>query len=67
LKRATILLWQLHEEAIASSPAPAIARNATNQPLPIMVDLDERSLAAGAGRTIIPHAGSLTIGQVFER
>jgi len=36
-------------------PAPAFALNATDEPFTVMVDLDERSLAAGAGIDVITH------------
>jgi hypothetical protein len=36
-----VLLRQLHEETLASFPAPPIAINTADQPLAVMVDLDE--------------------------
>ena len=36
-----VVFRQLHEEALAAFPAPAIATHAADQPLAVMVDLDE--------------------------
>lgn len=43
-----VLFLQLHEES-AGLPAPVIARNAADEPLAVMVDLDQRATAVGAG------------------
>jgi hypothetical protein len=36
-----VVFRQLHEEALAAFPAPTIATHAADQPLAVMVDLDE--------------------------
>ena len=46
-----VLLRQLHEEALASTPDPVIALDAADELFPVMVDLNERSLAAVAVAT----------------
>ena len=48
LLKAWIVLRQLHEESVAL-PAPAIALNAADEPLAVVVDLDERATAVGTG------------------
>ena len=44
-----ILLGQLHEQVVTVGPAPAIALDATNEPLAVVVDLDEWAVASGTG------------------
>jgi hypothetical protein len=44
-KRLKLFLRQLHEEPLAPAKTPAIAFNAANKPLTVVVDLDKRSLA----------------------
>ena len=43
-----VILKQLHGQRVVSRPAPAIALNAADQPLAIVVDLDQRATAVGA-------------------
>jgi hypothetical protein len=47
------VLRQLHEEALASFPAPSIAIKAADQPLAVMVDLDNLAIAVLAGIELI--------------
>jgi hypothetical protein len=44
-QRLKILLRQLHEEVLASFPAPAIAIAAADQPFAIMVDFQKPAIA----------------------
>jgi hypothetical protein len=46
-----ILLRQLHEQALAPSPAPTIALYAADPPLAVVVNLDERSLVKNGAMT----------------
>lgn len=39
---------QLHDDALAAGPRPAIALDAADEPLAVMVDLDQRAMAVGA-------------------
>jgi hypothetical protein len=45
LSEPEVLFRQLHEETLASFPAPSIAINAADQPFAVMVDFDERAIA----------------------
>jgi hypothetical protein len=47
-QRLEILVRQLHKEALAALPAPAIALDAADEPLAVVIDLDERAIAAEA-------------------
>jgi len=49
MERVKILLRQLHEQVVTVGPAPAIALDATNEPLAVVVDLDEWAVASGTG------------------
>jgi hypothetical protein len=42
-----MLVRQLHEETLASLPAPPIAINATDQSLAIMINFDDLAVAFG--------------------
>jgi hypothetical protein len=57
-----VLLRQFHKEAVAASPAPAIALNAANEPLAVVVDLNEGSLAASPVAVVV-HAFTVTFGR----
>ena len=43
-----IILGQRHEGFLTPGPAPAVALNAADQPLAVVVDLDQRAMAVGA-------------------
>ena len=43
------LLRQRHEGFVTPRPAPAVALNASDQPLAVVLDLDERAMAIRAG------------------
>jgi hypothetical protein len=43
------ILRQRHEQVLAAFSAPAITVNAADQPLAVVVDFDERSMAVEAG------------------
>jgi hypothetical protein len=45
LKCLEVFLGKLYEETIAASPAPPIAFYAADEPLAVMVDLDDRLMA----------------------
>jgi hypothetical protein len=45
-----IVLRQRHEWSVTPRPAPAVALNAADEPLAVVVDLDERAMAVGAVR-----------------
>jgi hypothetical protein len=48
-QRLEIFLRQRHGDAFASWPGPSVTFNAADEPLAEPVDLDQRTVAAGAG------------------
>ena len=50
-----IVFRQRHEEELTFWPAPAVALNAADEPLAVVVDLNERATAVGA----LPHASPI--------
>jgi hypothetical protein len=53
-KPPQVLFLKLHEES-AGLPAPAIALNATDEPIAVVVDFDQLALALGAGAAQCHH------------
>jgi len=47
-ERLEILLRQLHEKVVTTGPTPAIAFDAADEPLAVVLDLDKRALSAVA-------------------
>ena len=56
-----ILLKQLHRQRVVCWPAPAIALNAADQPLAVMVDVDQREMAVGAVSMALPTVRTFTV------
>jgi hypothetical protein len=48
LECSNVLLRQFHEKPVTAAPTPPIALNAADKPFAVVVDLNERSLAAVA-------------------
>ena len=46
-QRLQVIFGQLHEEPLATAPAPAVALDAADKPLAVAVDLHERAIAEG--------------------
>jgi hypothetical protein len=46
--RLQVIIAQLHRQRGVSWPVPAIALNAADQPLAVVVDLDQRAMAVRA-------------------